>query len=335
MSRIPSALVLSLLVSAAAAQRGGRRGPPPPPLEHGTFEVATFASEALERPLPYGVYLPAEYAAEENAEREYPLVVWLHGMFENHESFHGRGGAAVLDAMVGAGEFPPAVFVTAEGDRNSFYMNGVASGAWEDAITVDLLDHLEKTYRVAKARDRRAIMGVSMGGYGALKIALRHPNLFGVVAAHSAALMPRDPGDLEDRFPWLKRWGGAKGALGKVFGDPIDRERWDQENLLLIAEQLDGKELGGMKVYLDCGTDDRYGFHAPNVELHELLDDAGVAHTWRSVDGGDHGWRSGYNRDALPHSLAFVSAALGAGRGTAGLKGLLGAPGGGEDRRDG
>ena len=316
-------LLAGLLVATLPAQRSREDRNPPKDLEHGEFYTDTFRSKALGRSIGYGIYLPAGYNDEENKDRNYPMAVWLHGMFEDHERFHRRGGTNILDKMIGDGEVPEMIFVTADGGRSSFYVNG-EKDRYEDMITEDLLAYIAEEYRVSEKRCERALMGVSMGGYGALKIALRNPQLFGVVAAHSAAVMPRDPGELEERFPWLKRWGGARGALGKIFGDPVDRELWDRENLLVLAEQLEPKTLGGLKVYMDCGDEDRYGFQEPNQELHGLLEAKRVPHTWRVVEGGNHGWRSGYNQAALPHSLAFVAGALAAGRGSAGLKGLLG-----------
>ena len=66
-------------------------------------------------------------------------------------------------------------------------------------------------------------MGASMGGNGALRIAFKHPELFGAVAAHSAAVLPRDPDQLDAQFPWLKRFGGGRRALETVFDKPLDR----------------------------------------------------------------------------------------------------------------
>lgn len=316
-----TALVCCLLALPLAAQRG-REARRPPVLEHGTFEVERFESEAIGGKAEYGVYLPKGYEDEGNADRSYPLVIWLHGLNEDHQRFHRRGGAAVLDKLIGEGDFPEVIFVTANGGRR-FYINGGEKNDYEDLITVDLSEHVEKTYRVAKGRHQRALMGVSMGGYGALKIAFKHPQMFGVVAAHSAAVMPRDPALLEEKFPWLKRWGGGQRLARSLFGDPLDQERWDAENLLVLGENLDPAELAGLKIYLDCGDEDRYGFAEPNDELHGILGEKKIRHTWRLVEGGNHGWRSGYNQSALPHSLKFVAAAWAAGKGTSGLDGLF------------
>lgn len=305
-------VALAALTLPLAAQRPDR-DIEPPELQHGTFTTHSFESEALAGDAEYGVYLPKSYDQEGSQDRRYPLVIWLHGMFEDHERFHVRGGSKVLDEMIGDGAVPEMVFVTANGGR-SFYINTEERG-YEDLITKDLVQHVEGKYRV-HGREQRALMGVSMGGYGALKMAFKQPQLFGTVAAHSAALLPRDPDTLEEVFPWLKRWGGAQRLLSGLFGNPVDAERWAAENLLILSENLEGGDLTDLSIYMDCGDQDRYGFATPNTELHEILTGKGIDHTWRLVEGGNHGWRANYNQQALPHSLEFVAAVWAARKGT-------------------
>jgi enterochelin esterase family protein len=249
-----------LLALPLDAQRRRERSDPPTALKSGHFTTDTFESEAVGR-AQYGIYLPKGYEDEANAERRYPLVVWLHGLNEDERRFAERGGAEVLDRMIGDGEIPELILVSPDGSR-SFYINSGDGNGYEDLVTTDLLAHLEKTYRLAEGRAQRALMGVSMGGYGALKIAFKRPELFGAVAAHSAAILPRDPDQLTVQFPWLQ--GRGSRMLDAMFGDPIDRERWDAENVLALADRLDPAALSGLHVYVDCGDQDRYGFEAPN-----------------------------------------------------------------------
>lgn len=322
------AALLALLLPAQTRPREGRGGGTPPRLEHLTFQERSFQSPALGRTVNYGVFLPKEYETPEAKERRYPLLLWLHGMFEDHRRFGVRGGAQVLDRMVGAGDLPAVVFVTANGDRASFYVNGKDTEAYEDLIVKDLLAHLGQTYRIAESREQRAILGVSMGGFGALKIALKHPELFGTVAAHSAAILPPDPDNLGPRFKrMLESDFGRRMGLDRIYGNPIDKAKWRAENPIALAETIAKDQVRGLQIYFDCGSADRYEFDETNLALHEALDKRGIAHTWKLVDGGGHGWESGYNGKCLPESLAFVARALSAKAGRAGLEGLL-APGG-------
>lgn len=318
--RLCLALLIPIVTAGLLAQeRRGRRSEPPK-LEHLTFTTGKFESKALGREAQYGVYLPKDYADEANAKTRYPLVLWLHGMYEDHNRFGNRGGAAVLDRMIGSGQFPKAVFVTANGDRASFYVDGKESGAYETLIVEDLLAHVEQEYRLEPAREQRAIMGVSMGGYGALKIALRHPTRFGVVATHSAAVFARDPQDLPANFQRVL--ASNRSGISKIFGDPVDMELWRANNIYELADAIDPDELRTLKIYFDCGDRDRLGFDQPNQELHDLLRKRRIPHEWRLIEGGGHGWDNCVQ--ALEDSLPFVAAAFAAQRGAAGLGGLLG-----------
>lgn len=298
----------------AAAQRRGRNSGPPPKLEHLTYREASFESDALGgRKAAYGIYLPKELEAakdgEEKSEQRYPLVIWLHGMFEDHNRFLSRGGAAVLDQMIGDGTVPPLILVCANGDRSSFWTNAVVdNAAYEDLVTKDLLGHVTATYPVRTDRAGRAITGVSMGGYGALKIALKDPSRFGVVAVHSAAVLPPDPDRLMAEFPWLQSRGSQ--LLSSVFGEPLDEERYRAENVLALAADIAEEKLDGLRIYFDCGDQDRYGFHLTNGNLHEVLESREIPHQWRLVAGGGHSWGAGFTQEALTHSLRFLADAF-------------------------
>ena len=251
--------------------------------------------------MPYGIYLPKGYEDEANEKKTYPLVVWLHGMWEDHQRFHHRGGATVLDQAVSDGKLPPCIFVTANGGRTSMYVNREEE-RWEDLISEDLLAHLNATYRISKARDQRAIMGVSMGGMGALRIAFTRPELFGAVAVHSSAVFSEDPKDLPPR---LKQFATRLG-LDEVFGNPIQKEPWQKANPVCIVNRMPAEQLRKLQIYFDAGTEDRYGFAVGNQLLHKSLAAHEIPHTWRLIDGGGHSWGNNFQDRTLPHSFAFV-----------------------------
>lgn len=330
------ALCLTLVIGALCAQnpqgrRGGAGGPggKPADLEHLTFQVKEFESASLKGTSRYGVFLPKGYDDEKNKSKRYPLVIWLHGLWEDHQRFHYRGESRALDAALGDGSLPEVVFVTPNGGT-SFYLNGKESGAYEDLIVKDLVPEVEKNFRVEKDREHRVLMGNSMGGGGALRIAFKHPELFGIVATHSAALFPVDPEEIPERFRKILYAEGQQGfGLSKIFGVPPDLEMWRHENPLWLAEKVTPEQLDGMKLYFDCGGKDRYGFDKPNLALHDLLEKRKVKHTWRHVPNGGHGTE--YAIANLPESLRFVGSALGVNAGKAGLEGLLG---GGKDKTD-
>lgn len=323
--------VLGLTVLLPAQERS-RRSPARAELKNLDYETRNFEAPSLGgKRASYGVFLPKDYGDEKQKETRWPLAIWLHGMFEDHDRFLQRGGAEVLDGMIGEGKIPPLVFVCADGDRSSFWTNAKTKDSnYEDLVTKDLIAHLDATFRLSTDREKRALMGVSMGGYGALKIAFKNPQLFGTVAAHSSAILPDDPERLMKEFPWLKERGGR--LLASVFGEPLDEAKYHAENVLGLANALDADQLAGLKIYFDCGDQDRYGFHHTNQQLHELLEGKKLKHAWRLVEGGGHSWGAGFTQEALEHSLGFVAAQMAVGRAKAGLGGLLGGDQGkGED----
>ena len=168
----------------------------------------------------YGVYLPPGYDDPANASREYPWVLWLHGMSEDDRDFH-FGGAKVLDEQVASGALPPLVFIAAAAPSRTLYANGEVEGNIRDLITKDLVSDVQKRFRVASKREERALMGVSLGGMAALRFAFTDPQLFGSVATHSAAVFPEKLDELDQNYvETVHRFGDRLG------GWPIP-EQWD------------------------------------------------------------------------------------------------------------
>jgi S-formylglutathione hydrolase FrmB len=255
---------------------------------------ATFASASLGREVAYVVDLPPSYAA---GSRKYPVLYALHGLFEGPGSWEGRGLAPILAGLRERAEVPEFLVVMVDG-ANSFFVNG-KDGRWEDLVVKDLLAHVESTYRVVPGRDGRALLGISMGGYAALRIAFKDPGLFRAVAAHSAMLLEKLPA-AEDG---ARR--GQMAAFHGAFGDPIDPRLWAESDPLALAQKAD--PLTAPELYFDCGSEDRYGLFAGARDLHRTLEARRVAHTFALLPG-DHGYE--YVRSVLDRSLKFTGRAL-------------------------
>jgi S-formylglutathione hydrolase FrmB len=241
----------------------------------------------------YAVDLPPSYAT---GERRYPVLYALHGLFESHTFWERRGLHTALERMRERGEVPEFLVVAVDGG-NSFFVNG-PGGKFEDLVTRDLIAHVEATYRVQPGREGRALLGVSMGGYAALRIALKEPRLYRAVVAHSAMLLQAIP----DPAKGAGRWHMA--AFNKVFGDPIDRALWAASDPLALAEKADPRTAPAL--YFDCGTEDRYGLYAGAEDLHRRLSARGVVHTF-ALRPGNHGYE--FVRSVLDQSLRFAGEA--------------------------
>ncbi|MBI5849687.1 MAG: prolyl oligopeptidase family serine peptidase [Planctomycetes bacterium] len=254
---------------------------------------------------------PADGAESDQTAKPWPVVLWLHGLNDGFHRFHNEGGAAAIDALRAKGEIDEMLVIVPTVARQTLYVDGESNGDVEQALVRDLLAHVEKTWpNVMKDAAHRAVMGVSMGGYGALKIALRHPDVFGVVAAHSSAILPADPAELPDQYERMRDRMGEQLGVNAVFGDPIDPAKWAAHMPLAIVRDADAKKFAASKIYFDAGTEDRYGFAAPNQALDAALTEKEIAHTFRLVEGGGHSWGSDSMLDNLGHSFRFVQQAF-------------------------
>jgi len=253
--------------------------------------TVTFPSAALGRDVAGVVHLPPSYAA---GARTYPVVYALHGLFERSQFWERRGLATILDDLWARHVLPEFVVVAVDGG-NSFFLNSF-QGAYEDLVTQDAIAYAESTYRVRRERSGRALFGVSMGGYAALRIALSHPQLYAAVATHSAMLLsgPPRPGQGADPYQLA--------AFARVFGEPPDLALWRANDPLEWAQRADPRAVPALS--FDCGDHDRYGLGAGHEELHRRLQARGVAHEF-ALRPGDHGYE--YVRSVLPASLEFLS----------------------------
>ncbi len=141
---------------------------------------------------------------------------------------------------------------------------------------------MEKRYRIGSTGAQRGIMGVSMGGYGALHYAFQYPQKFAAVSGTMPALMDRPPRDVGE--PMLRH------ALAAVFGIPPDPAFFAQNSPMNLARAAPPAAMHRLTIYFDCGDQDRYGFDRTVVQLDKLLAARGIAHEAHIYPGG-HNWQ--------------------------------------------
>jgi len=149
------------------------------------------------------VYLPPTYSS--SPHRRYPVIYLLHGFAADHRAFV-RGAyqnfniRISMDSLIRAGAVREMIVVTPSA-RNaydgSFYANSPVTGNWEDFIVRDLVRHMDRNYRTVRSATGRGLAGHSMGGYGALRIAMRHPGTFSAIYAMSACCLAWSPGAVD------------------------------------------------------------------------------------------------------------------------------------------
>ncbi len=268
----------------------------------GRAECLAMPSRVLARPVSYCVLLPPSYDAQKT--RRYPVLYFLHGLGENEQALVNSGGWNLVEDLREQGQLGEFLIATPDGDR-TFYINSRdGRRRYEDFFVQEFMPFIERRYRVRAGKRYRGIAGVSMGGYGALRLALRYPELFGSVSAHSAALLEKLPAVAISSA----QESSLSRMLGGAFGSPPDRASWERNNpFTLVRNSTHPPEF---KIYFDCGTEDDYGFNAGAQAFHDLLVAHGVPHEFHLYPGG-HNWQ--YVAEHLAAALEFHSRAFGLG----------------------
>jgi S-formylglutathione hydrolase FrmB len=243
-------------------------------------------SRVLKHPVHYCVYLPASYdsSAKAHPARSYPVLYFLHGLGDNEQTLFNSGGWTLLDDLRKQHKLGEFLIVAPEGGR-TFYINSADNSVrYSDFFLQEFVPLIEAKYRIGKGRKNRAISGISMGGYGALRFAFSHPELFSATSAQSAALITESPAELDT----AARSGAPLGkVLAAVFGSPIDVRHWNADNPFVLARE-NTAPLHKMAIYFNCGQEDNYGFEKGAAALHEELKKEGIVHEYHPYPG-DHG----------------------------------------------
>ncbi|HWY08733.1 MAG TPA: alpha/beta hydrolase family protein [Candidatus Acidoferrales bacterium] len=258
-------------------------------------ECNSLPSKILSRGVTYCIVLPPSFDTDKT--KHFPILYSLHGLGDNEQFFVHSGAWNLVEDMREKGELKNFLIVTPDGGAG-FYINSKdGKNRYEDFLLQEFFPFVENRYRVAAGRANRAISGVSMGGYGALHLAFRHPLLFSSVSAHSAALIEKLPGFLGASPSSSPR---AR-VLGGVFGNPPDPVFWDQNSPLVLARTAN---LAGLKIYFDCGDNDDYGFYAGATALDKILTARRIPHEFHLFPGRHD---AAYFAEHLPASLQFHS----------------------------
>ncbi len=130
------------------------------------------------------VYLPADY---ETSGRRYPVIYFLHNLFDDEKAAFDRDGfAKLLDQAIAAKAIPPVIVVAADFSTplgGSIYTSSPVTGRWDDFLAIELVGWTDQTFRTLARRDSRGLAGDRMGGYGAIAMGMRHADVFGAVYA--------------------------------------------------------------------------------------------------------------------------------------------------------
>ena len=182
-----------LFAAATLAQQGTAPAPA------GRLVAAKISSAALKGNLlgdpaeqSFAVYLPPSY--DTSPTRHYPSLYLLHGFLRDGTDwttsgiYQGKKLQPLMDDMIRNGKVREMIIVVPNGKNaygGSFYTNSSVNGNWEDYIVQELVAHVDSNYRTLARPESRGIAGHSMGGFGAMSLAMKHPDVFSVVYALS------------------------------------------------------------------------------------------------------------------------------------------------------
>lgn len=279
------------------------------------------------------VYLPPSYS--KNRAKRYPVVYLLHGFGADHRAFmkgayQNLNVRISMDSLIKAGLSKEMIVVTPNARDffdGSFYVNSPATGNWEDFIVRDLVSYMDRRYRTIRNRSGRGIAGHSMGGFGALRAGMRHPEVFSAIYALSpcclgdyatieaggaknwkidAALTEKSDfakaGFIANLLYALAGVYSPDSSKPPFFADlpfrlesdslvavPEVAAKWATYPISMVSEHAEA--LKRMKIAFDAGTGDGFKDIPVNVQkLDSLLTSLGVEHE-AEIYEGTHGSR--------------------------------------------
>jgi len=279
----------------------------------------TFYSNSLQMNRNVQVYLPEGYNPQDSVR--YPVIYFLHGAFDDHTGWFPML-PEVLDSLIGNLIISPVIIVKPDGSvgpwAGSVYTNSELYGDFEDYIVFDLVAFIDTTYKTFSVRDKRAIWGLSMGGYGSMKLALKHPDIYCGVAAHSG---PLDFAHWTDWVPTILSENGGppvssyiptvnniftyffytlSGAFSPNLNNapypvdfPLDSlgnfidstfNKWLLHDPARLASNITSSS--DLAIYFDCGMQDELLLYPFNTGFADSLDVLGLNYVFLSYEGG-------------------------------------------------
>ena len=268
------------------------------PAGAGVVVAREFRSTALERDWSYAVYLPDGY---ETSNLRYPVLYLLHGNGGNLYSWVNDGHIQqTADALIAHGDIPPCVIVMPDAGTTWFVDR---KEKMESAVIGDLIPDVENNWKVLSSRPGRLVAGLSMGGYGAMRLSLKYPEMFAAAALLSPAIYNPEPPETSS----ARRVG--------VFGSPdYDAAVWKSYNYPALWDAYLAKKLP-VPMYINSGDDDDFYIEAEAMQFYSLLRRNKQPAELRIVNGA-HVWAVWESTigDAMKYIFRFAARPAATGR---------------------
>ena len=264
-----------------------------------TLEDESMYSHILKQEVKYSICLPEDY---HHSKGKYPVVYMLHGLGDNASSWleYGRIDSFVKQ-RVKSGHIIPMIYVMPEGYRTYYVNDYYGKFKYQDMFIKELIPHIDKKYRTQADKAHRATIGYSMGGFGALTLALNNQDVFGVTVPLSISIRTDEQYMTEEASGWDDQWGRLFGGVGET-GEKRLTDYYKKNNPFDMLK----KGNPATRIYISNG-DDEGTLARSNEELHMMMRDKNIPHEFRVRNGG-HEFSYWFN--ALFDGLNFISDAF-------------------------
>ncbi|MDR6733643.1 alpha/beta hydrolase family protein [Sphingobacterium sp. 2149] len=245
-------------------------------------DTLSVPSHSMNKGIKTVVILPQNYSKEIN----YPVLYLLHGYSGNYSNWIKNSSVGALVDQYGY------VVVCPDGGFGSWYwdMPNDKNYQYETFVSKELVEYIDQHYSTIKTRDGRAITGLSMGGHGALSLAIKHQDIYGAAGSTAGGV---------DFRPFPMNWE-IKDRIGNYADVP---QEWDSRVVINMVPKLVNNKL---RLMIDCGKEDF--FYAVNVALHDKLMYHNINHTFVTSEGG-HNWE--YWSRSIVYQMAFFKGYFG------------------------
>jgi enterochelin esterase-like enzyme len=256
------------------------KNPQPGVTHHG------YHSASMNKEIGYNIWLPPDY---ENSAQRYPVVYWLHG--RNNTESSDQYPAHFLAEGIAKGTLAPIILVYASGGSQTNYCDSY-DGKYlgETTVIKELIPYIDQHYRTIAARDGRSIQGMSMGGFGCMRLGLKYPDLFSSIVAFAGGF--RRPEEI----------GAGGPSYGEMFNN--DQELFRAQHPETLARRNADKIRGRVAISMYVGDKDP-GL-ANNRQMHAVLEEMRIPHDYREFDGIAHNLKL-LSEQVQQESFAFAA----------------------------
>ncbi len=282
-------LALGLLVAGAAGAAAQ---------QHGIARSdCAFESKYIGQTAHFSIYLPPGY---ETSTIDYPVLYLLHGGGDNWKDWLLKGqAAAIADRVFADGTVPEMIIVMPDGIRNWYGNDYTGKFRYEDFFFEELIPYVESHFRARTERQYRAISGLSMGGYGALLYALKHPDKFIACYGMSIGMFSNERLLSGGGRPMNGKKWYAEEYFGPLKADGSLPDLWEQNNVYRLIREMPDRQKWQVLFAIECGDDE---LNRDQSEVWLLMKDCGIPVEVRISDGG-HNWALW--RRVLPRAIQW------------------------------